>query len=387
MFASNWAFIFWIKTVFTALVLAPVCLLQVSDAAETAELNGQLSLNASFEQAQDEWANQLTLGYMPELSFSNELSDNLVFNFNASTNLHLSRHPASQPMVNSSVDLYRLNTQLNMPQSDIRVGLQKLNFGPAYILRSLRWFDQIDPTDPLNLTNGVNGIRYRYFFPNNANVWLWGLYGNKEPKGFEQVPTRINTPEVGARIQLPVLSGELGASIHMRETERLGFTGIDVDTDLTEKRIALDGRWDIGPGVWFEVMLVDQGAVSKSTFNWFSTASAGTDYTLGIGNGFHILAEHNISQITEDAFDWDIAVETSAIQVTYPLSILDAVSVLDLIFWTENQNKLHLSWNRAYDSITYSLTAFLSKGQSNNKEVTSSGTSGNGVRAVVVFNH
>ena len=63
----------------------------------------------------------------------------------------------------------------------IEPGLQKINFGSATMLRPLMWFDQVDPRDPLQLTDGVWGVLGRYYFLNNANIWLWGLYGNKNP--------------------------------------------------------------------------------------------------------------------------------------------------------------------------------------------------------------
>jgi hypothetical protein len=52
--------------------------------------------------------------------------------------------------------------------------LQKINFGSASMLRPLMWFDQMDPRDPLQLTDGVWGLLGRYYFLNNANIWLVG---------------------------------------------------------------------------------------------------------------------------------------------------------------------------------------------------------------------
>src|SRR6056297_2486046 len=60
--------------------------------------------------------------------------------------------------------LYRLKFSLSNNQSELRLGLQKLNFGPAQILRSLQWFDTMSPTDPLKLTDGVYGALFRHYF-------------------------------------------------------------------------------------------------------------------------------------------------------------------------------------------------------------------------------
>ena len=86
----------------------------------------------------------------------------------------------------------------------VRGGLQKINFGSANLLRPLMWFDQIDPRDPLQLTDGVWGILGRYYFLNNANIWVWGLIGNDQRKGWEVIPSVKNKPEFGFRVQMPI---------------------------------------------------------------------------------------------------------------------------------------------------------------------------------------
>ena len=72
-------------------------------------------------------------------------------------------------------------------------GLQKINFGSAVLLRPLMWFDSLDPRDPLQLTDGVYAVLLRYYFPNNANLWAWALYGNDSPKGWESAATAEDT--------------------------------------------------------------------------------------------------------------------------------------------------------------------------------------------------
>ena len=81
------------------------------------------------------------------------------------------------------------------------------------------WFDRIDPRDPLQLTDGVWALLLRYFFLNNANIWLWGLYGNDDVKGWEFLPTVKDDIEFGGRIQVPVPLGELGLSYHHRRAD------------------------------------------------------------------------------------------------------------------------------------------------------------------------
>ena len=45
----------------------------------------------------------------------------------------------------------------------------------------------------VDATNGVNALLGRYYFNNNANIWLWGLYGNEDPRGFDITQSNIYT--------------------------------------------------------------------------------------------------------------------------------------------------------------------------------------------------
>ena len=126
---------------------------------------------------------------------------------------------------------YRGWVRYRSAQVEIRLGLQKINFGAARILRSLSWFDQLDPKDPLQFTDGVYALRMQYYYSNNANVWLWGLYGNGNPKGWEMFGTKESTPEFGGRFQYPFGNAELAVTAHHRTIQ---FDGI------AENRIALD---------------------------------------------------------------------------------------------------------------------------------------------------
>ncbi|MDR1585772.1 MAG: hypothetical protein LBS07_06360, partial [Prevotellaceae bacterium] len=102
---------------------------------------------------------------------------------------------------------------------EVRLGLQKINFGSAQLFRPLMWFDAIDPRDPLQMTDGVWGGLFRYYFQNNANFWLWTLYGNDEVKGWETAPSAQSLPEIGGRVQLPLKQGEVALSYHLREAD------------------------------------------------------------------------------------------------------------------------------------------------------------------------
>lgn len=374
------------STLFLALYL--ISFNGMADASDTLSFKGQLSFNYLGAEASTEWQSQATLRYMPDLTIQNTFADDYSWDLNLSANTYANYQGHPESNFSSSASLYRLNVQLKTAQSDTRLGLQKINFGPALILRSLRWFDQVSPTDPLKLTEGVTGIRYRYFFMNNANIWLWALYGNNETKGYEIVATKEDTPEVGARFQYPLESGEIGFSFHTRKTERLGFSDISVGEDLLEKRLALDGKWDLGPGIWFEYVLIDQGADAKVNTNWVNMLTIGADYTVAIGNGIHLLAEHLVGSMSDKVTAWDTIAQTSALQLSYPVGVLDAVLLMESYSWRQKQGFHYFRWDRTYDNWSFSLGAFISPDQSsNNIGLGPSVVSGTGIESVIVFNH
>jgi hypothetical protein len=157
--------------------------------------SGQLSSWISANQQNEKFA-QLGIRYIPTLSFSASLSTDQLFDVEASIKAFSNAYfqPSSKPQNTNDVSPYRLWARMSGPQYELRVGLQKINFGSASVLRPLMWFDTIDPRDPLQITSGVYGILGRYYFLNNANLWLWALIGNDEPKGWELIPTAKGKP-------------------------------------------------------------------------------------------------------------------------------------------------------------------------------------------------
>src|SRR5690606_40300081 len=103
---------------------------------------------------------------------------------------------------NGRIKPYRLWARYSGNQFELRAGLQKINFGSATILRPLMWFDQMDIRDPLQLTDGVWAMLGRYYFLNNANIWLWVLYGNEDPKSWETFRSEEHTSELQSREHL-----------------------------------------------------------------------------------------------------------------------------------------------------------------------------------------
>lgn len=240
--------------------------------------------------------------YIPQLNY--ELSSgNRKFDVEFSLNLNANTgiRPFDSLTGNAAGKPYRAWLRYSGRQFEVRLGLQKINFGSAQMLRPLMWFDQVDPRDPLQLTDGVWGLLGRYYFLNNANIWLWVLYPSDKPKTWEFTGTNAKIPEAGGRLQLPVFSGEIGLSYHHRITDtRENPAGFRQVARMPENRFGIDGRWDAGAGLWFEAThtgLHDFGELTQQDL-----LTLGMDYTFGIGNGLNIIAENLIAATGEKAF-------------------------------------------------------------------------------------
>ena len=301
---------------------------------------------------------------------------------------------------------YRAWLRLASNQFEARIGLQKINFGSAGLLRSLMWFDRIDPRDPLQLTDGVWALLLRYFFLNNANIWLWGLYGNDEVKGWEFIPTVKNNIEFGGRIQVPVPLGELGLSYHHRKADvnrgidqllpMLGLTGtedpspfdlIDLGT-VPENRYGIDAKWDIEIGVWVEAVLFHH-KMDLFPYEYQRMITLGADYTLPLGNGLHVMLEHFTFDLTEKPFDKGEGMAFTALSLNYPLGLTDTIT--GMIFY-DSENKdwyRFINWQRTFDAWSMYIMAFWNPDQFQLYQTMSGGSlfSGKGFQFMVVFNH
>ena len=121
----------------------------------------------NFERSSD---TQLGGRFIPEFSLSQGLSDSLTLDAELSLNGYGTAELRSTAdiQMEGEVKPYRFWLRLSSSRFEARLGLQKINFGSATLLRPLMWFDSLDPRDPLQLTDGVYGLLLRYYFQNNA---------------------------------------------------------------------------------------------------------------------------------------------------------------------------------------------------------------------------
>lgn len=359
--------------------------------SENIGLKGMLFgwLTANFS---DSTQIQLGVRYIPELSFTKSINDTATLDasFSLSSDGTAFFH-SGQTDTDTDVDLYRMWLRFASSQFEVRIGLQKINFGPGVLLRPLMWFDRIDPRDPLRVTKGVYGLLGRYYFLNNANVWGWVLYGNEQTKGWEIIGTADDSIEYGGRVQLPLFHGEVAFTYHHRTADLFKSPYVfipEIDSIIPENRFALDGKWDIGVGFWFEGVLIHQNT-EAFPFSYRHMLTVGLDYTFGVGNGLNGLVEHLILENSDKAFRSGEGSDFSGISLNYPVSLLDSLSGILFYDWESENFYRYVSWQRTYDKWRIFIIGFWNPEQFRIYQTQSAHTlfAGKGFQIMVVFNH
>lgn len=304
---------------------------------------------------------QAGLRYIPTFTLEKTFGKGSSVDFELSLNAYGTArfHALDDVRTDGNIDPYRLWARFSTSQFEARIGLQKINFGSATMLRPLMWFDSIDPRDPLQLTDGVYGLLLRYYFLNNANIWIWGLLGNDNPRGWEVMGSDKDVPEFGGRIQVPLGNGETAVTFHHRKIATKGILQLnDLETlSFPENKYALDGKWDIGVGIWFEAVLVHQDTPALP-YPWQRAMNFGLDYTFGLGNGLNVIGEHFVMTASPNAWDSGESVNFTALALNYPLGLLDSLAGIFYYDW-ENENMYSfLRWQRTYDRWSIHVMAF-----------------------------
>jgi len=255
------------------------------------------------------------------------------------------------------------------------------------------WFDRLNPTDPLQLTEGVYALRFRYDALNNAGFWLWVLYGNKDPKGYEVLPTVSEKPEFGGRLQYPILGGELAGTCHFRRVDGSEL----LIMDYWEERFALDGQWDIGIGLWFEAAfqhakfdpLFPLPVPVEFPYEWTKMITLGADYTFDLGNGLYMRAEHMATAGSEHPFGWAEDDHVSAFSLSYPLGTIDTLTAMGYYLWKQKEYGQYIRWQRTYDFLDLSLGIFYYPETRETGALFGqmSASRGYGAQLMIIFNH
>ena len=329
--------------------------------------------------------------YIPKLDYAIPMDSSKTLDFQVSANIFgaSSFSPFYKNTSSGDIDPYRIWARYKGKQFEVRLGLQKIDFGVTTLLRPLQWFNQVDPRDPLGLTNGVYGALGRYYFLNNANIWVWGLYGNEKTRGFDAVKTYKYDPEFGGRVQYPVPKGELGLSFHHRTAATEGITGVPSFEKIPENRIAIDGKWDVEIGLWFEASYIHKtkevGILTDQTL-----LNLGMDYTFGIGNGLNVVGEHLVIAYDAKAFQFTNNIQLTALSVTYPIGLFNNVSTVMYQDWTTHSFTFFMNFQHQFKNLTGYVMAYYNpdtqQGIQQNELVNNSFV-GPGFRLMLVYNH
>jgi hypothetical protein len=375
------------KNRFTIILL--VCLVSFQAAALEWNIKGQASAWAMTDLKNLNNAG-IGLRYLPEASVNQPLGKT---NLDAVASLNLYGNYWFQAAdASASARLYRGWGRFSTAHFEARIGLQKMDFGPAMLLRPLMWFDSIDPRDPLQLTNGVNSALLRYVFLNNANIWLWGVLSDGKTKGLEIFSSVENSIEYGGRIEYPTPAGEIAATFHHRRVNAKNLGGLpffDIKP-FDENRYAIDGKWDIGVGIWVEAALIRPQTVVM-TLGDQKLITGGIDYTFGLGNGLHVLAEQMIIDVEVNPAFGERRRQYTGLLMDYSLSVWD--QFFAIYFYNKATREIYqfYTWRRTYDHWAFHVSAFWNPDAPMLINLETAGNAsfyqGRGIQILVVFNH
>ena len=323
------------------------------------------------------------LRYIPQFNYEMNMPGEGMIDFEGSANIFgsMGLDPFEATQFDGKLKPYRLWARFSTRQLELRAGLQKINFGSASLLRPLMWFDQVDARDPLKLTDGVWGLLGRYYFLNNANVWLWGLLGNDNRKGWEILPSKKDIPEFGGRLQLPVPRGEAAFTFHRRTAE------INMDA-IPENRYGFDTKLDLVVGFWLEGAWINK---RKNTGHYTNQEifNAGVDYTFGLGNGLNVVYEQLMASYDEKPFEMKDPLSFSMLKVSYPIGLFDDLSLIFYYDWNNHSAYNFINWQKQFNKISLFVMGYVNPAD---YSIPTQGTgenifAGSGVQVMIVFNH
>jgi hypothetical protein len=375
-----------------------LCLCPLSLSSQTLDFEGLLSGWAAVS-GEKSTPSQAGFRWLPAFTLAKSLGGESLLDAEFSVNAWGSAdiYAIDDIRTNGRVKFYRGQARFSSPRFEARLGLQKISFGSAAFLRPLMWFDRLDPRDPLQITDGVYGLLLRYYFLTNANIWLWGLYGNDDPKGWELLPTAKRRPELGGRIQTPLGKGELAFSFHHRQASfktkpgdfGSGFSpAASSSATIPENRYALDGKWNLGVGVWFEAVLIRQDD-ERLPYSRQRSFVVGLDYTFDLGNGLHVLGEYFEYASGKDSWSDGEATRFLAVSLNYSVGILD--NLTGIVYYDRENRDIYsfFRWQRTYDRWNFHLMAFWNpeRFQIYRTETGANLFAGKGIQVMAVFHY
>jgi len=239
---------------------------------------------------------------------------------------------------------------------DLKIGLQKISFGSAFILRNLNWFDSIDFRNTTNQTVGQKALQFKYFSKANYNFNFWFIPDNNDDMSYGSraefsnnfgnygiVFYKDNTNYNHSIINMPQIINNQNFLIdllQLKENERLG----------------LDYRYDGIFGLWLESTYI-KSTNNLNLLNSINFTTIGFDYTVNMYNGIYLMYElmsYKFKAIDNSFLDGNI----SSLMIQYPIGILYDLSFIRIF---DNQIKdtyslIRLITTYDYFTVNYSYS-------------------------------
>ena len=281
-------------------------------------------------------------GYIPTLSFERNLINNSVIDLEWA--YKIGKVYSGDYSFGTLDAPYRIWFRYSSDRIEARLGLQKISFGPAMILRSLSWFDTIDIKDPTGQTDAVEAFRLRIFPNNSIGLWLWSINNDQDTLSF------------GGRTELSINAGELGFTYHTDQSTRPQSIGQSpAYISNAHQRIAFDYRYDGYIGFWLEAAGILSNSKSNIQPNRFTLFTAGADYTIPIGPGLLVMAENmnirEFSTVTDSIHTHNY----TAFMASLPVNMLIQLMFITQVDWDNNNVYNFLRSSITYDHFSLNL--------------------------------
>ena len=199
------------------------------------------------------------------------------------------------------------------------------------------------------------------------------------------------------RIEIPVpVVGELGVTYHHRPGYEGGKIPDNSGTPFVhqssqEDRYGVDLRADIFLGLWVEAVAAKSSGGDPNYRIDHSVYMIGGDYTLPIGNGLYLLAEHMFDRVESKFLETQFNRKFTALMLNYPIGILDQVALIFEYDWDGERMFNFLRISRTYDNLAVNLILFDNPKRKEFSEIELSGAGdsgfGTGFQVVLVCNH
>lgn len=306
-------------------------------------MKGQFWASGTSVEDQSDLMSQL--GYIPTFSVYYKLSQERMVDLEWAYRFGISY--IGESLEEQHEKLYRGWLRYSTQGIEARVGLQKVSFGPARMLRPLAWFDTIDPEDPTGQTEGVEALRLRFFPSNSLALWTWIMKGKSD------------TLSYGGRGELSTSFGEWGFTLHQDPAKGLLLMGDLYPVLIADShtRIGVDFRYDGFLGFWFEAV----GLLSENQkiFNEdrYALMTLGADYTLPFGAGLHIMSETMRIKEWSSKTDARKNQTISAFMASIPLGMFHNLMFFSNLDWNESRTYNYLRWSSTYDRFSINFIA------------------------------